>query len=236
LHVLQSKCTVLEQSSDGCSVERFVVDGVHEPRQCSVERAVDALNNGSIFAPEGLCVILSQSYNVYFLLWRADKEGEAIKLCSKVLSPPQKVGFPAEILIPLIPERRARLPGDDDDDDEDLKKEDRRWGAIPKGGVGAPSTSSVDMWGGTCTRPNSVVDDDDARAGHPANQAQSIALEQRVALLEAQLKQTAELKLQMESKSVEQTEEVSNEEKEGGGIQEERSCSAEHDSKKKGGA
>merc|ERR1712187_418163 len=73
LHILETKTQILSRyplEAGGWS---------------SVSLAVDALNsnNGSISVAGGLAVLFSQSKNSYWLIWRSDKEEEALAITSK---------------------------------------------------------------------------------------------------------------------------------------------------------
>lgn len=52
----------------------------------SITKAVDALNKGIISCAEGLCIVYSNSNQMYFLLVRADREEDGIKLAREVFN------------------------------------------------------------------------------------------------------------------------------------------------------
>mmetsp|Transcript_86093 Transcript_86093/g.180052 ORF Transcript_86093/g.180052 Transcript_86093/m.180052 type:complete len:261 (-) Transcript_86093:253-1035(-) len=52
----------------------------------SVRTVIEALNNGSLVISEGYCIVYSASRQAYFLLWREDKEQEALAMARVNLS------------------------------------------------------------------------------------------------------------------------------------------------------
>ncbi len=66
MHILQQKAEIVSTREKGTLK--------------SVSGAVDALNNRTIVANQGLCVVFSSSKDSYWLLWRSDKEYEAERI------------------------------------------------------------------------------------------------------------------------------------------------------------
>merc|ERR1712217_827697 len=50
----------------------------------SVKVAVDALNEGTLSCPEGICVVRSERQKLFFLLARADKQQERAKMANDI--------------------------------------------------------------------------------------------------------------------------------------------------------